>query len=497
MASISKNQLVIDGNLVDSATVATALQDAAERPEISELTLRNVSIDNVVSKAMDRLLLLQSTSTSNSSKRDRIWSKLELSHCTGDLAAVLRSAATCDRIEQIYFAGTVPVAHNPRYCLDLPSLEAIKRALQTCTKLNLMCLKGTRLATEGMRLLSDGIASSKHLKTLRMSEIAMEATDMHLLAAGLSKNKHLTMLLFSSCRLSGTLLQNSNSNNNDDDDEDDNPSSYFCLVLEAIRSHPTLEILSTNGVELTTRGSIALANLMSSPTTKLWHLALKNNVATPDMKLVVTPIIDALRENRTLTHLQISGNNVDDDDMERIAQIISSDNSTLQGLSLPANNIHDAGLRSFSTRLVNMKGLRFLDLMRNHFSETAKNKIIEELKENFEMERLDLDGNFSSKKSFYLALNKGGRRLKRATRVPIGVWPIVFERASKLVFGRNLPNGNLDVLFCLVRGSDIFEYSNKKRQLPSTEEDSNDRKPPPSTHGGPPPIKKRRLDHQI
>lgn len=492
MASFNKHTLCIDGNLVDSATVSAALGEVRQRSPILEITLRNVSIDDVVSTAMDQLLQHDDDDDTSS---HRIWTKLELSHCTGDIWKVLQSAASCDRIEQIYFAGTVPVAHNPRYCLDLPSLRAIKLVLQKCTRLSLLCLKGTRLGRAGMQLLSDGLSESKYLKTLRMSECAMEAMDMPLLASALSKNQQLTVLLFSSCKVGGAGLS-----------ERDDPANYFCSVLEAIRSHPTIEFLTVNGMDLTSRAADALANILRYPTTKLWHLGLKNNVHTPDRKLIITPIIDALKNNRTLKHLQISGNNVNNEDMERLAQVLASENSSLQGLSLPANSIRDEGLHSFRTRLSIMKGLRYLDLMRNHFSENAKNEIIEELKENFEIERLDLDGNFSSTKSFYLALNKGGRRLQRASGVPVGLWPVVFERANNLAFGRNLPNGNIDVLFCLVKGANIFEYASLKRQrhpestdkppdATTPNEDNRDVNPAPTTTGatgGLPPLKKKK-----
>jgi hypothetical protein len=255
----------------------------------------------------------------------------------------------------------------------------------------------------------------------------------------------LTVLLLAHCKLNG-------------DDHADN----FALLLESLIHHPTLQCFNVYGMTCRTRATSALANMLTSSSCQLWHLGLKNNLNTPEDKLDVTRLIQALRTNTTLTNLQLSGNNVHDDDMEPLADILTHHNSTLKGLGLTANNIGNAGLRSFATRLADMRGLRFLDVQRNQFDAEAKEEIIAALENNFELERLDLDGTYHEQKSFYLGLNKGGRRLLLNSNAPLALWPLVLERASKLTFGRNRPFAHLDVVYCLVRGPALFQPSKRR-----------------------------------
>jgi hypothetical protein len=435
--TFSDTSVSIDGMLVDSATIAGILREAKERPTVVELTFRNVAIDRIIVIALQDLL------THASQK----WQKLETIHCTGEIGAVIRAATSNDYVQQFCFTGSVPIAHNPRYSLDTPSLQALGRAMQKPNSKNLscLCLKGTRLTRQSLTLLSDGLSKSSSLQTFRMSHCAMEASDLAILASALGRNRHLTVLLLAHCKLNG-------------DDHADN----FAILLESLMHHPTLQCFSVYGMTCSTRATQALADMLTSSACRLWHLGLKNNLNTPEDKLHVTTLIQALRNNTTLTYLQLSGNNVDDDDMESLAEILTHHNTTLRGLGLTANNIGSAGLRSFATRLTDMRGLRFLDVQRNHFDQTSKDEIIAALVNNMELERLDLDGTYHEQKSFYLGLNKGGRRLLLNSNASLALWPLVLERACKLTFGRNRPFAHLDVVYCLVRGPALFQPSKRR-----------------------------------
>ena len=214
----------------------------------------------------------------------------------------------------------------------------------------------------------------------------------------------------------------------------------------------------------------ALSSLLRAPRSALWHLGLKNNVRHPDDKLTVTSLFQALEANTALTYLQVSGNNVDDQDTQLLTQILADSNNTLRALNLTGNNIGDEGIRSFAKRLPDMKGLRLLDLQRNPFTDTSKGEIIAALKENTELERLDLDGKFDGTKTYYLGLNKGGRRLLQAgNNTPLGLWPLVFERTNRLPFNRSLPHAQIDVLYNLVQGPALFQPNTKRsREIEAT-----------------------------
>jgi Ran GTPase-activating protein (RanGAP) involved in mRNA processing and transport len=454
--TFGQNCLSIDGMLIDSVTIASVVRDAKEKSHITELTLRNVNIDQTVATAITDLL--------QSTRGKRIWAKLETIHCTGLMDAIIR-AATIPCVQQFCFTGSVPIAHNPRYTLDTPSLQALGTALRgtiTATmttnnnhqSLTTLCLKGTRLERPGLQALCDGLAHSTCLRILRMSHLHISALDVDLLATALRQNKHLEVLLLAHCKL------------NDDPTHD-----HFSSLLEALVSHPALQCLNVYGMMVNQRATNALAQLLTFQNTQLWHLGLKNNVGVEE-KLDISCIIAALARNRTCSSLHISGNQVDDADMTHFSRILSQDNSTLKGLMLANNTIRDEGLQVFASRLVEFKGLRYLDLQRNQFTEPAKQTIISMLPNNRELERLDLDGTYDETKCFYLALNRGGRRLLLSSTAPLSVWPMVLARAAKMTFGRNLPHVNLDVLYCLVRGPALFEQRQRRQESPPIQEDS-------------------------
>lgn len=434
----------IDGMLMDSQTTAAVLKEAKRRPKVKELTMRSVTIDDTVARAAEELF----------ADKKRQWKKLELIHCTGHNARVIK-ASIC-LTQHFAFTGSVPIAHNPRYSLDLECMKALGDALKDCKTLTVLSLKGSRLDRPGLEAFGAGLEKSTSLQTLQLSHCAMEVEDVSVLSSALQRNQHLTALSMAHCKIGVAPLSEESTN-------------QLCLLLESLVSHPTLQVLNLYGMYCTERAMDALSSLLRAPRSALWHLGLKNNVRHPDDKLGVTNLFRALEANTALTYLQVSGNNVDDQDMEQLSQIITESNTTLRALILTANNIGDDGIYSFARRLHDMRGLRFLDVQRNPFTEESKTAIIAALKENTELERLDLDGRFEETKAYYLGLNKGGRRLLQAgNNTPLGLWPLVLERANRLPFSRSLPHAHLDVLYNLVQGPAVFQATTTDNARSST-----------------------------
>lgn len=435
----------IDGMLMDSQTTAAVLKEAKRRPKVKELTLRSVTIDATVARAVDELF----------EDPERVWRKMELIHCTGRNAQIIK-ASIC-RTKHFAFTGSVPIAHNPRYSLDAECMQAVGNALKECKELTVLSLRGSRLDRAGLQAFADGLEKCTSLQTLQLSHCGFEVPDVSILSSALARNQHLTALSMAHCKIGATPLAEESTN-------------QLCLLLESLVSHPALQVLNVFGMYCTERAMEAFSSLLRAPRSALWHLGLKNNVRHPDDKLTATGLFRALEANTSLTYLQVSGNNVDDDDMEQLAQIVADSNSTLRALNLTANNIGDDGIISFAKRLPDMKGLRLLDLQRNPFTETSKVEIIAALKENTELERLDLDGKFDATKAYYLGLNKGGRRLLQSgNNTPLGLWPLVLERTNRLPYNRSLPHAHLDVLYNLLQGPAVFQPRTKRtRELEAT-----------------------------
>mmetsp|Transcript_36165 Transcript_36165/g.56231 ORF Transcript_36165/g.56231 Transcript_36165/m.56231 type:complete len:506 (-) Transcript_36165:154-1671(-) len=430
--------LSIDGMLMDSVTIASVLREAIVRSHVKELTLRNVALDAVVAKAAEALF----------DSETRTWSKLEVIHCTGLISRWIK--ASIGHVQQFHFTGSVPIAHNPRYSLDFPSLQSLGRALQDFPQLTMLNLRGTRLSMRGLQAFGEGLGKTQTLQTLQMSHCALEEPDHAvILATALRQNRQLTTFCLSHCKFGSFAPHTSLSEREDD---------FFPTVLEALVGHPTLQSLNIHGMYCNADATQALGNMLRH-NPRLWHLGLKNNIRHPEDKLQITNLLGSLRDNTKLTYLQISGNNMDSDDMNQLSDILATSNTTLRALSLTANAIEDDGLLTFAQNLSHFKALRFLDVQRNPITQDSKSEMISALKDNMELERLDMDGTWDATKAFYLGLNRGGRRLLQTTNTcPLSLWPTVLARVNRLPFGRNQAHAHFNVLYCLLtQGPVLFE----------------------------------------
>ncbi|OEU21221.1 RNI-like protein, partial [Fragilariopsis cylindrus CCMP1102] len=176
----------------------------------------------------------------------------------------------------------------------------------------------------------------------------------------------------------------------------------------------------------------AISDILSPTGTKLLHLGLKNNLSHPESKLNVENLFQALTHNRYLTYLKISGNNLNDEDMARLSRILTTEESniitSIRTLSVTDNLISDEGLLTLASRLSDTKSLKHLDVRRNPITDRSKKAMISALKNNVQIERLDLDGSWDTEKFWWLSLNRGGRRALQTTTennttVPSNLWP--------------------------------------------------------------------------
>jgi Ran GTPase-activating protein (RanGAP) involved in mRNA processing and transport len=467
--------LNIDGQLMDSATIAGVLREAKNRQSVTELVLRNVQIDESVADGLEDLVSCR-----------RIWNKTEAIHCSGLLNRMVK--ALLPLTGQFSFTGCVPIAHNPRYGLDQESLEALGRALGRCSSTNeeessfspplrTLSIKGSRLANPGFEAFCEGLAKSTALETLQLSCCALQSDDVELLASALQDNQSLKSLSLADNKF-GSLQPYPVAADDDENDvgegEDNasvesvpdvavgetitqstnntNPQPHFSVMLRSLIHHPTLEMLNIFGMYCNDDSMQAIGEMIQSPHSKLWHLGLKNNLSHPEDKVNVSFLFQALQCNTRLTYVKVTGANLDDDDMETIGAILAETNSTLHALSLTDNAFGDAGLTAFAKRIPEMTGLRYLDVQRNPITKASKKVVISALKDNVELERLDLDGTWNAEKAWWLCLNRAGRRLlQRTDSVPTSLWPTILDRASRLQFGRNQPTANGDVMFYMLR----------------------------------------------
>lgn len=498
--------LNVDGMLLDPRATAKTLRDAKKRRrKLEKVTLRNVHVNDTVAAAIADLLQTNNTNRRSggaSSTKKKQWKKMEALHCSGLVSKIIEASLDCT--DHLAFSGSVPLARS-RYSLDEDSLRALGSALASnnnnetvsSTGLAALSLKGTRLGNGGFDAFCQGLSASTSLKTLQLSHCAIETDDVVLLASALQQNKHLLSLSLAHCKIGSApprptgranaiavaapAAQNpenvggevdaevavdaaggalSDSESITQNTNNVNPQTQLSVLLEALVHHPTLQLLNVFGMYTNESSVRAIGDLLRAPTTKLSHLGLKNNTDHPsDGTFHVQPILDGLKLNKHLTYLQLAGNNIDNDSVDALSQILVESDTTLQGLSLTSNSIGDTGMQAFARRLPEIKSLRYLDVQRNQLTEESKKAMIAALEHNVNLIRLDMDGTTDAKKTWWLTLNKAGRRLlKRPETVSSGLWPLILHRALNLPLGRNQPFTNLDVAhYMLCRAPALFE----------------------------------------
>ena len=299
------------------------------------------------------------------------------------------------------------------------------------------------------------------------------------------------------------------------------------LLQQQQKSCPSLRILDFGGNVCRQLGMAAVSRLLApqtwdklnyvasparddtsweSPQCRLERLSLREQ-CIEDEKLPIEPtFINAIRYNRSLLHLDLSVNKLDDVDMERLGRALR-DNRTLQFLDVRSNRITNQGVQVFtryalmpdhtgdslsstvstdnsvgaptSMRSVTVtcqhfenitsSGLRKLWLQDNPVGEAGAKVIRDALQVNFQLEYVGFSEYFgddiSAEMEYYMALNWGGRRLlscnkgmkmsgKMATTTSSKVignellWPLVLERANNCA----AMDRTADILYCLLRG---------------------------------------------
>ncbi len=102
----------------------------------------------------------------------------------------------------------------------------------------------------------------------------------------------------------------------------------------------------THVKELTLR-NVAIDRVIAEAAESLFSQN-RNWIKIDTIHCTITNILQTLEHNTTLMYFQISGNNIEDADMEQVAEIITHSNHTQPVLSLTANNIGCAIVSRFN-----------------------------------------------------------------------------------------------------------------------------------------------------
>eukprot|EP01136_Pigoraptor_vietnamica_P034419 Opistho-1_new@98375 len=157
-------------------------------------------------------------------------------------------------------------------------------------------------------------------------------------------------------------------------------------LAEGLKNHPTLYALNLRKNGIRDGGAWALTEALHS-NTRLHILDLSINEITDG-----EPWGQLLEGNTSLTHLNLSGNFLEDSGVERIARALKK-NTSLRYLGLAWTLLGDMGVAALAKALEENRALSHLDLHANLITDRGVSTLATSLQENPTLRRLVLDEN--------------------------------------------------------------------------------------------------------
>ncbi|KAG7363208.1 hypothetical protein IV203_026568 [Nitzschia inconspicua] len=310
-----------------------------------------------------------------------------------------------------------------------------------------LCLRVCMTPAFTQALLFDGINQSlstqdwtsiSFLNILDLSQCEFTNPDsITTLCSGLQENVGLTDLILENCHL------------NDDELKE---------IVNSIVQHPTLKKLSlalnyagSNTIEAvaTLLYSQTQNTITPSRTGSLEHLNLGQQ--SPGHLRNVHLIYRALEHNNTLKSMCLCENYLYRSQLPQLVQALEM-NETLEELNLEDCDFRKEGIETLLASLSRYPFLRKLWLRKNMTPQSEESldlsdTLLDQMKDNDVIQLLDVDEEWildTQKKiqiDDFLHLNRCGRRFLKTPvendRFPLGMWPVLIERAQKLSLKRN------------------------------------------------------------
>lgn len=275
------------------------------------------------------------------------------------------------------------------------------------------------LSPTGMRSLSQGLQHSSMLRILEISGCSNmeDGKAIQELAIGLTRNHTLHSLKLSDCYIQDERLEK---------------------IVTAVIHHPCLINLILPGNKPGPLTSRAMAKMLRFPESCLEYLNLESYHSRRGPKLDMEVICESLKNHNTcLKKLDVSDCRLDDRDLEFLCDALCSKSVALEDLLIDRNSLSNRGIEYMASCLSEMKSLRNLNMWGNCFDEESLMIFARALERNYIMlgvlNLLYQESNESEELiKYYTMLNKAGRRLMEYEDTPLGLWPLVLERAQKI-----------------------------------------------------------------
>jgi Ran GTPase-activating protein (RanGAP) involved in mRNA processing and transport len=401
------------------------LQVATGYPQITSLSLAYLDLDEVLNRGILQLV------------RSRIWKQLSIYGCWGHVDELLKGMFELDRVERLTFKTLRPENR-------VPAFTELAAGLQKTKTLTLLDVGSGHISKPGALALAQGLRHCTSIQTLNIDMLRMTGHDAldgaRVLASAIASNPTIqTLHVF--CTSDTDLIQKS--------------------ILEQLTNRPCpLEELHLGRI-CTPWAICKVVTLLECNKLHRLDVSCVRNNAFPSCRNVdVMPIIHALSTNTSLQVLDLSVNQITDDEVLSLLDILQT-NSTLKALDLSYNRISDQGLFAIASTMPRLS-LKRLAIKGNMFGPDGASQLLEAMSIESNIEQVDMDDHLpvSAEIAWIARLNKGGRRVLLDPTFPLSLWPLILERINCLEFGGAYHPciGRAEIEFYLVRyGPVLFE----------------------------------------
>jgi len=415
-------------NVKDSTVVADQLRDAkgttTQSPPgtvVDQVALHGIEIDDTIISALVDLLSSKrhqklNNNSVSSSPTVCEWDSLRFVNCTGDVGKVVSACTQLGSDDEPIIIKNVEI--DLQLVDELHDMLFLRQMLLSSGTSTVESLRlSTSLRPENAKFIADGLESTNILTSLDLRWTEFENGSIEVLARGLTRNKTLKCLDFTSCNLTDDQMSH---------------------LMKSLHGHSNLETLKFQSNNCGPKSSEQISSLLRSSQCNVTDLdlgfQLRNDPQRTKMNCI--PILQALKTNKTLTRLDLTCDRLDDGDATILADALTK-NTTIEELFLTRNEFTENGIETIAHRFPDMKRLKKLSLWGNKgLTEKSAEYLLDGLKHNIELQNLNLFRHFhcSHQIQYMTTINQsGGRKLFQSkTELPLGLWPLVFERANKM-----------------------------------------------------------------
>lgn len=334
---------------------------------------------------------------------------------------------------------TLVVKHPSEFVLDFLAGWLGNKESNCATVGHVTLGSGTLLLSSALAL-SEGLSSRLcTITSLEIAEVSFHSWEtVEAIAKGLSEHCRLEKVSLHSCHLEDAEVS---------------------VLVGALHWHPSLMELRLSMNYCQEEGTLALCRLLRSPFSFLQTLDISYQDNWDDRKYFAH-YASALSDARCpLRQLNLASNFVGDEQFSLLLQALQN-NTRLEKLQLRDNRITDKGIKEMVQALPQLSSLRRLDVSQNRHGIEVVRDLQESLCGQTALTELVIDyGSQFPRIAYYTALNRAGRYCKSVTRLPLGLWPLIFERSGKVLTSVEQTAGisEADLLFDLLRGPGLLE----------------------------------------